>query len=432
MTKEKKLSAGIQKFLEQKQKEDEDKAEQARRRKMELVSKRDPKVQRKIEKSLKTIKSSRKFHTADRSMDENEAISLQNLQPDEDDYGYTSNISDEIHRKLMEKYNSLPEEKKFSSGSGKHKAMTKEEIQRTKDRVKNALTTHDDDQHIRQGPHHRTSKIKSAKEVHKPLAAPEKKPDKPKPIFRPAPIVDFQQLLKLAEQKQHEDITIEITAKKEPERLLTSKEKREQEELDAMKRARMKPNKIPKLGAIPKVGESLKHDRNNNDKKFAVPAAKPNLTQKIPDRMKKPITNESRLRDALQKNGTAPPRPSTSTSSNHKVPIASSSLQAGSSSGKAQGKSIANGKPSPAIKPRPSTSSKEPEKPRDFPPKDLMRSREFPPRDLMRGREFPPKDLMRSREFPPRDPKRLKQQPLQVSNKRKFVIRQILLFQFNY
>ena len=407
------MSAGIQKFLEQKQKEDEDKAEMARRRKMDLVSKRDPKVQRKIEKSLKTIKSSRKFHTADRSMDENEAISLQNLQPDEDDYGYTSNISDEIHRKLMEKYKNLPEEKKFSSGSGKHKAMTKEEIQRTKDRVKNALTTNEDDQHFRQGPHHRTSKIKSEKEVHKPFT-PEKKPDKPKPIFRSAPIVDFQQLLKLAEQKQHEDITIEIAAKKEPERLLTSKEKREQEELDAMKRARTKPNRIPKLSAIPKVGESLKQDRNNNDKKFAVPAGKPNLTQKIPDRMKKAGSNESKLRDALQKNGTAPPRPSTSSSSNHKVPIASSSLKAGNTSGKVQTKSIANGKPPP----RPSTSSREPEKPRDFPPKDLMRSREFPPKDLMRGREFPPKDLMRPREFPPRDPKRLKQQSLQVSNKR--------------
>jgi protein SPT2 len=364
---------------------------------------------------------------------------LQNLQPDEDDYGYTSNISDEFHKKLMAKYKTLPEEKKFSSGSGKHKAMTKEEIQRAKDRVKNALTINDDDQHFRQGPQQRTSKIRSEKsENSKALPAVEKKQDKPKPKIRPAPIVDFQQLLKLAEQKQHEDITIEMPSKKEPERLLTSKEKRELEELEAMKRARMKPNRIPKLGAIPKLGESSKHDKNNNESSGKKPTAavvKPSQTQrpepKAPEarstgaseKFKKPPpapSSSTKLRDALQKNGNAAPRPSTS--SNHKVPSSTSTSKAGSSNGRLPVKPTANGKPSSSSaaassKPRPST-SKAPEKPRDFPPKDLMRSREFPPKDLQRSREFPPKDLMRSREFPPRDLKRPKQPPLQVSKKR--------------
>lgn len=420
MTKEKRLTAGIQKFLEQKQKEDEEKAEQARKRKLDLVARRDPKVQRKIEKSLKTLKSSRKFHTADRTLDENSELALQNLQPDEDDYGYTSTISDQFHKKLMEKYKNLPEEKKFSSGSGKHKAMSKEEIQKTKDRVKNALTINDDEHHIRQGPQQRTSRLRPEKLSNKPvLPAPvDKKVIKPKPKLRPAPIVDFQQLLKLAEQKQHEEITIDVPTKKEPERLLTSKEKREQEEMEAQKRARMKPNRIPKVGAIPRLGEASKQDRNNNEssmKKPAVPA-KPNAS-KIPEKLKKPMPSSSKssppsstkLRDALQKNGAHAPRPSSS-AINHKVP--SSSTKPGSSNGRPMPAS----KPAAAAKPRPATSSG----PRDFPPKDLMRSREFPPKDLMRSREFPPKDLTRSREFPPRDLKRPKprQQQLQVSKKR--------------
>lgn len=452
MTKEKRLSAGIQKFLEQKQREDEQKADEARQRKLDLVARRDPKVQRKIEKTLKTLKSSRKFHTADRTLDENAELTLQNLQPDEDDYGYTSNISDQFHKKLMEKYKNLPEEKKFSSGTGKHKAMSKEEIQKTKDRVKNALTLPDEDNHhFRQGPQQRTSKLKRESTKMLPPAPVEKKLDKPKPKLRPAPIVDFQQLLKLAEQKQHEEITIDVPTKKEPERLLTSKEKREQEEMEAQKRARMKPNRIPKLGAIPKIGESSKQDKNNNESSARKSAAtgKPSSStqrpeQKIPDRLKKPAPSNfktpqsngssasSKLRDALQKNGAITSRPSSSSSSiNHKVPSSSSSKPGSSSSNprprELPAKSISNGKPSSASaassnKPRPSTSSREPERPRDFPPKDLMRSREFPPKDLMRGREFPPKDLMRSREFPPRDLKRPRpQQQLQVNNKRELI-----------
>lgn len=451
MTKEKKLSAGIQKFLEQRKKEEEEQAERARQKKLELVAKRDPKEQRKIEKSLKVIKSSTKFFSGE-SMDEGTA----SLQPDEDDYGYTSTISDQFHKKLMEKYQSMPEDKKFSSGTGKNKSMSKEEMQRTKDRVKNAFTTPDDDQQpqIRHGPHHRTSKIKSDKDQRQAAAAPlDKKPFlKPKPKLKAAPIVDFQQLLKLAEQKQHEEITIEVQAKKEPERLLTQKEKRELEEVEAARRARMKPNRIPKLGAIPKIGESPKQDKNNNDSsdkksstsQFAKPAAPSSSSQRLQQPFKKPAlsssssstsNNSSKLRDALQqRQNETSSRPSSS--NNPKVP--SSSKLANSSNGSAiksrdpPMKSASNGqRPTNGQRPsnssvnskvepyRPSASSSKPkasEKPREFPPKDLMRSREFPPKDLMRSREFPPKDLMRSREFPPRDTKRLSQQ--QISRKR--------------
>lgn len=451
MTKEKRLTAGIQKFLEDKKREDEEKAEQARRKKQELVARRDPKEQRKIEKSLKVIKSSKKYFSGDRALDENNT--LESEQPDEDDYGYTSTISDQFHKKLMEKYQKLPEDKKFVN-SGRHKAMSKEEIQSTKDRMKNALASKDDTHQphqFKQGRQERLSKIKSEKnKVFGPgtsalkAAFPTDKKNviKPKPKLKAAPIVDFHELLKLAEKKQHEEIIIDVPTKKEPERLLTSKEKREQEELEAARRAKMKPNRIPKLGAIPKVGDPSKHDKNNNESLMRKPQA-PTIngaSKSLPVSMQRqPLSNTeklkrsapttaasssgSKLRDALlpKQNGSSAKLSQT----NHKVPISSKAGTSSTSFAKPREapKTTTNGQRTPAVaansKARPGTSSKEPERTREFPPKDLIRSREFPPKDLNRSREFPPKDMMRSKEFPPRDPKRLKPQPL-TANKRKF------------
>lgn len=443
MTKEKKLTAGIQKFLDQQKREEDEKAERARRKKLEMLAKRDPKVQRKVEKSLKVLKSSKKFYTGDSTIDENTAVTLESEQPDEDDYGFASSNSDIYHKKLMEKYQKLPEDKKFAN-SGKQKAMTKEEMQRAKDRVKNAFTSNEDDVHFKQGPKQRSSKMKSDRNgssMLPPLPPPYVKKNgiKPKPKLKAAPIVDFQQLLKLAEQKQHEDITIEVPIKKEPERLLTFKEKREQEELEASRRAKMKPNRIPKIGAIPRLNDSSKQDKNNNESaarkpttSFAKPTPKLHST---PDNHRKPApagssSNNSRLRDALQKsNGSSPPKPSSlkSVVPTQKVPSKVAPRDAPMKSNQKPSTSSSL-PPSRNDKARPST-SKTPEKPRDFPPKDLLRTREFPPKDLMKTRDFPPKDLKRGREFPPKDLMRPRERPAprddrqltqqQISRKRK-------------
>lgn len=466
MTKEKKLTAGIQKFLEDKKREEEEIARKARQKMLDLVARRDPKEQRKIDKTLKVIKSSKKYYTGDSTLDENTAVTLENEQPDEDDYGYTSTISDQFHKKLMEKYQNLPEDKKFSSGSGKHKALSKAEIQSTKDRVKNCFASKDDEQHnFKQGPQQRTSKIRSEKGAGYSTATTnlpldKKNGIKPKPKLKAAPIVDFQQLMKLAEQKQHEEITIEVPIKKEPERLLTMKEKRELEELEAAKRAKMKPNRIPKMSSIPKVGESSKHDKNNNESTVRKPTstapsgnvqAKSGSVMNRPplsnsERLKRmaPITatpsSNSKLRDALQKqNGTV----AKSLPSNHKVPsssksgtLLSSAVKPRDASSKSSLNPAVNGhRPTSSAvnskvdKYRPTSSTKEPLKTREFPPKDLVRTREFPPKDVVRSREFPPKDVMRSREFPPRDlarsrdfpPRDLKRKQPPVSNKRKLL-----------
>lgn len=453
MTKEKKLSAGIQKFLEDKKREEEETARKTRQKMLELVARRDPKEQRKIDKTLKVIKSSKKFYTGDKTLDENTALTLENEQPDEDDYGYTSTVSDLFHKKLMEKYQNLPVDKKFSSSSGKTKAMSKAEIQSTKDRVKNSLASKDEEPHqFKHGQQHRNSKVKNEKGAGSSVVPIAKKNGikPPKPKLKAAPIVDFQELLKLAEQKQHEEITIEVPIKKEPERLLTMKEKRELEEMEAAKRAKMKPSKIPKLGTTQKNGESSKQDKNNNESSIRKPSTLPsgnvqvksgsllNRTSQVNADMKKtaPMTNapssSSKLRDALQKNGES----SKSLPSNHKVPSSSKSGPASNSVVKPTAKnssststnsqrsslSTVNGK---VEKYRPSSSSmKEPVKTREFPPKDLVRTRDFQPKDVVRSRD-PPKDMMRSRDFPPRD---LKRKLPPMSNKREFIFITIIYF----
>lgn len=411
VTKEKTLSNNIKKFLEKQREEEEEKARLAHEKKLDLVARRDPKVQRKIEKTLKVIKSSKKFYTGDKTLDENTALTLENEHPDEDDYGFASSTSDIYYKKLMEKYQQLPVEDKlsriFKPKKGKAATTTPEGA---------------DNLHFKNGHRDRVSKLKgesNASTKSTKSQSSEKKPavvefKKPKPKLKAAPVVDFQELLKLAEKKQHEEILIAVpTKKKEPERLLTSKEKRELEELEAAKKAKLKPMttpKIPKLGAIPKLSDSLKQDKNNNEG-----AAK---NKALVDKSKLKATNPSgsKLRDALcmkqDKPTTSSQAPSKlSTISNLKSREMPSKLGSGV-------------KTLPA---RP-TSSKDITKTREFPPRDVQRTREFPPKDLQRSREFPPRDLKRPRDIAMRDMKRSKQQQQQVVKRKNFTA---ILCKFN-
>lgn len=348
------------------------------------------------------MKSSKKFHTGDKVLDENTAITLENQQPDEDDYGYVSSFSDIYHKQLMEKYANMPD-KKFSS-SLKRSVMTNEDAQR----VKNSLKTKEEEHQVRQV---RKSNGKFETPMPSGSWGSEKKVDKPKPIFKPAPIVDFQALLKLAEQKQHEDIQIEVpSAKKKEERLLTSKEKRDQEELEAARRARLNRNKIAKV-----------NDRNNNNNNSNVVNDKKAIPSKVVTNQKTKVSTVNKVEKSQTTNPLKPP------SKPANIPSRKSNESMKSSTSKSNdNEKMRNGQrpTTSAIKAKPSTSqsSKVPEKTREFPPKTApQKSRDFPPKDLMRSREFPPRDLMRTREFPPRDLKQMKRpmkQPLNVKRRK--------------
>lgn len=413
------MSVNIQKFLAQKAKEDEDKERLRNKEARDRLSKRDNKEKNKINKMLKTTKSAVKFQTGEGESGNNPE------QPDEDDYGFVSHESENLYKKLMDKYQKIPEEKKFvSGGCSKYRVVSKEEMQSTKDRVKQALTRDKEDEANPQ--RQRQSRVKSdnndVRERIKDLAhvgIERKEKDKPKPkmIVRQAPIVDFQALLKLAEQKQHEPIKMEIQSKKkDPERLMTSKEKREQEELDAFMKAKdaRAKGRIPKLNStIPRLSDS-KQDRNNNDG-----SSRSNGSDKFKkplnssDKLAKPSTStSSKLQAALQKpqSSVRPSQGAQKAILGHNNKSQPSSSKAVASNSKSKDEPSRN---TIAQRPGAGTSAKDMKniKARPFPPKDVQKTREFPPRDIQRTREFPPRDVQRTREFPPRDVQRTREFP---------------------
>lgn len=111
------LSANIQKFLAKKDEEEKQKKMEAQRKREELLAMRDPKAMRKIQKSLKVIKSANKSVIQDAVDHDHTAITLAGPdQPDQDDYGYESQEAAAIYEKMMQKYSKLPDEPKFSAG----------------------------------------------------------------------------------------------------------------------------------------------------------------------------------------------------------------------------------------------------------------------------------------------------------------------------
>lgn len=143
------LSANIQKFLAKKDEEERQKKLDAQRKRDELLAMRDPKVKicinlmlnynviviscfsyylsiclltfqalRKIQKTLKVIKSANKSVIADAIDRDNTAVTREGPdQPDQDDYGYESQSAAAIYEKMMQKYSKMPDEPKFSTSS---------------------------------------------------------------------------------------------------------------------------------------------------------------------------------------------------------------------------------------------------------------------------------------------------------------------------
>uniref|UniRef100_A0A2M4BG62 Protein SPT2 homolog n=1 Tax=Anopheles marajoara TaxID=58244 RepID=A0A2M4BG62_9DIPT len=284
-SKEKKLSDNIKKFLAKKEEEEREKALEARRKADELMAKRDTKAKRKIEKMLKVIKSANKSVLSDAGgkLESGE----QPEQPDEDDYGYTSNVASHFYQQLMDKYKNNQEEKKFKDAE--KRSMTKEDLAVTKARVKDAIMRQaKNEQTPRQrktegrsgsgcegdiegrrrfngDPYDPAEERRQAEQAKAATAAEDKKRNAARKLSGPPP-PDFATLLKLAEQKQHEPIKVELPVEKkkqEPERLMTKKEKKEHEARVAfleMKRLRDRIKEDPKLSPKEKEHKLAKLD----------------------------------------------------------------------------------------------------------------------------------------------------------------------------
>lgn len=372
---------------------------------------------------LKSTKSANKSVLEDAVNNVNTAVTITGTeaQPDEDDYGYVSQEADAYYKKMMAKYNAMPDDPKFSSG----KKNTNTNLNSTKDRVRAALEKEKEDALL---PHKRKRKHKDTEgidEVEEEVKVEVKKPPRPK-VAAPPPI-DFNSLLKLAQTKQFEPIKIEPKKKEDDGPLMTKKQKKEYEKEQAWRERKLKgitappqpieskkPDmRIPKLNSGPSSSKTVP----SNSSKTIPDLKKPSLssnTSKIPERPKFPIKSEKAQSSSSRPNPDRKPMlpPQKSLSKKPSAPSASSS------SDRSLKQRIPDDKLRKALIAKKEMQGRElPKtmmmngKPKQFPPPDVSRKpRDFPPSDVKkrpdmpgRPRQFPPPDGHR---FPPQNVKR--------------------------
>lgn len=418
--------------------EERRKDEQKKREYAELMALRTEKDKNKIKKMLKVTKSANRAVLEDAVDKSDTAITLQGPeQPDEDDYGYTSQAASSIYKNLMDKYKTLPEDNKFSD-SAKRKPMNNDLLS-TKDRVRAAILREKEDEKLTKrrgtssnalanttatsssaGAEH---KHRSHKNLYDPRAEreaeerrkreQEEQRKKMKVRKPPAPMLDFQKLLKLAEEKQHEPIQIEIPQKpKEPERLLTSKEKREIEMRKASveQKNRKHDDRKPLSSESPQNTNNYRKPNstdNGKTSKVCAPVVKSTTrpVSSIPD-VRKTSASTSKV---VPKVPVSSKLDSSKTSqiasrvgpikNNSSVPIKKSG-QVDERRQFSHGKNGRNDSHVIQKNPKQSLPLKI-QKEKMVEAKPATKTREFPPRDVKprdtKTREFPPRDVQRNR-----------------------------------
>ncbi|XP_072941508.1 protein SPT2 homolog [Epargyreus clarus] len=284
------LSANIQKFLAKKDEEEKQKKLEAQRKRDELFAMRDTKALKKIQKTLKVIKSANKSVLADAIDRDHTAVTREGPdQPDQDDYGYESQEAAALYEKMMQKYSKLPDEPKFPVAS----TSVNKDLNGTRERVRNALL-HEDEPvpHKRRRKGENADRDSSPPSKYEPEKKKEDKPEKPK-FRKPAPPpMDFNQLLKLAEQKKSEPVDViakKAAAEPEPDRLMTKKQKREYEEEMARRLRRQERLEAEKSGGK-KVQADTRGERQQAVDKERKPDTGFNRIPKLGDK----VTNNHR------------------------------------------------------------------------------------------------------------------------------------------
>jgi len=139
-----KLSANVQKFLQKQEEEEKKKKLEAKKRLENLNELRSDRAKNKIAKHLKVTKSANKAVISEAVDHKNTSVTLKGRkQCDEDDYGMESGSSAGFYEKLMSKYEADPDDPmaKFS----KSKSREIKDIQGVKDRVKQSLRKEEED-----------------------------------------------------------------------------------------------------------------------------------------------------------------------------------------------------------------------------------------------------------------------------------------------
>eukprot|EP00092_Neocalanus_flemingeri_P019501 GFUD01021127.1.p1 GENE.GFUD01021127.1~~GFUD01021127.1.p1 ORF type:complete len:613 (+),score=242.70 GFUD01021127.1:176-2014(+) len=133
-----KLSANVQKFLQQKDAEERQKKIEQKLKRQNLNELRTDRAKNKIAKHLKVTKSANKAVLSDAIDKKNTSVTLGGRrQCDEDDYGYESKASQSFYEKLMTKYEADPDDPMAKFNKAKPKEL--KDMQGAKDRMKQAL-----------------------------------------------------------------------------------------------------------------------------------------------------------------------------------------------------------------------------------------------------------------------------------------------------
>ncbi|XP_036319035.1 LOW QUALITY PROTEIN: protein SPT2 homolog [Rhagoletis pomonella] len=464
-SKDKKLSANIQKFLQKREQEEREREKDKQQKLADLLSMRDEKSKNKIKKMLKVTKSANKSVLDDAVNSDHTAVTMAGPdQPDQDDYGYVSTEANAFYAKYIEKVKDVKEDKGFAPS----RPQSLKDLSGTKERVKAAITREIEEKRGHKG--QRVSSITTAvstsgKEPKEPSIV---RPSSSKSLYDPEaerreeerkkreeeqqrkknrkplpPPMDFQALLKLAEKKQHEPVEIlPVVKKKEPERLLTMKEKKEMEERQRAKEARERrdrerekertigsgstkerreisnssssssaPARMEPNGRIPKLNQSTKPNTSTTAQsltnKAGIVSVKPSTATSGTNGFKKPHTSSSTSLMSSQKdalNSHAKVTSSSAVSSSSVSTKQSHSIPNKSTAASTNSKSV----PSSSALGNSSGSSKNPYGSSSN--KNLFNgpSREFPPRDTKsaKPRQFPPPDVQKARQFPAPDVQR--------------------------
>lgn len=377
--KDKNLSSGIKRFLAKKDEEDRAKERQNRENRERLEAMRDNKSKNKINKMLKVIKSANKSVVSD-----SEEAPEGPMQPDEDDYGYESQESSALYKRLMEKYKSPEDDIKNKSSS--HTQMSRTTPIKRPPPVSVSVSKSGSSSTSRS-----SSKISQTNgsvrrpDNHKKTGTPvnDKNNGKPQlptipkiPKVRrpPPPVANFEALLKLAEQKQFEPIKTDQSDKssRKDDRPMSAKEKREHEERMRMAEARKK-----------------RLDNDNYDYRKEDGSVDPKNRKSEGDSSSNVRPSTSAM-NPVKRIGATSIRPvtATATSSGGNKIQQQSQQPTGSGGNSNKFGPAANKSQSPAAPPV---------KTRQFPPPDVERTRSFPPKDVARNsaRPFPPADVRR-------------------------------------
>jgi len=343
-----KIAPNVKKFLEKKEVEERRKRIEKKLELEKLNEARSAADKNKINKHLKVTKSSNKsvLDDAINSRDTADTL-LGRKQCDEDDYGFASKTSQGLYEKLMSKYEADPEDPmaKFSRAQPKEK----KDLSSAKERVKEALKR---EQEERYGPRKRRSRVdgdrirnisgedgggggseksssngglskiesekeKKKEEERKSKSERERKEEearrKRKQMAKNAPPpIDFQSLLKMANEKKDIPVNLEKIKKKSGkegemrDRPMTEQEKKEfmREQESRLRREGKLPPKEKPIERRSNGPELDLRDSRGKEKKETGPmfhqAAKKMMPQ-VPDFEKEKKEMERKMKEQMEK-----------------------------------------------------------------------------------------------------------------------------------